>query len=80
VGATKRALQTLSPSSSTTGWRPSAGGGQPETDGEEGLRDLAAAFGMIESSQLGRTVSMEELLSGEVSGYQREIDDHFGLG
>jgi len=55
-------------------------GGQPETDGEEGLRDLAAAFGMIESSQLGRTVSMEELLSGEVSGYQREIDDHFGLG
>lgn len=54
--------------------------GQPETDGEEGLRDLAAAFGMIESSQLGRTVSMEELLSGEVSGYQREIDDHFGLG
>ena len=28
-------------------------GGQPETDGEEGLRDLAAAFGMIESSQLG---------------------------
>lgn len=55
-------------------------GGQPETDGEEGLRDLAAAFGMIESSQLGRTVSLEELLSGEVSGYQREIDDHFGLG
>ena len=55
-------------------------GGQPETDGEEGLRDLAAAFGMIESSQLGRTVSIEELLSGEVSGYQREIDDYFGLG
>ena len=55
-------------------------GDQPETDGEEGLRDLAAAFGMIESSQLGRTVSMEEMLSGEVSGYQREIDDHFGLG
>ena len=62
-------------------WLESIGrGDQPETDGEEGLRDLAAAFGMIESSQLGRTVSMEELLSGEVSGYQREIDDHFGLG
>ena len=56
-----------------------ARGGQPETDGEEGLRDLAAAFGMIESSFLGRTVTMAELLSGEVSGYQQEIDDHFGL-
>ena len=55
-------------------------GGQPETDGEEGLRDLAAAFGMIESSALGRTVTMAELLSGEVCGYQKEIDDHFGLG
>ncbi len=53
--------------------------GQPETDGEEGLRDLAAAFGMIESSLLGRTVTMAELLSGEVCGYQQEIDDHFGL-
>ncbi len=56
-----------------------ARGGQPETDGEEGLRDLAAAFGMIESSQLERTVTLAELLSGEVKGYQQEIDDHFGL-
>ena len=54
-------------------------GGQPETDGEEGLRDLAAAFGMIESSLLQRTVTMDELLSGAVSGYQQEIDDHYGL-
>jgi predicted dehydrogenase len=56
-----------------------ARGGQPETDGEEGLRDLAAAFGMIESSLLGRTVTMAELLSGGVCGYQQEINDHFGL-
>lgn len=56
-----------------------ARGGQPETDGEEGLRDLAAAFGMIESSLLKRTVTLAELLSGEVKGYQQEIDDHFGL-
>ncbi len=54
-------------------------GGQPETDGEQGLRDLAAALGMIESSLLGRTVAMEELLSGAVRGYQLEIDDHYGL-
>lgn len=54
-------------------------GGQPETDGEEGLRDLAAAFGMIESSLLKRTVTLDELLSGAVCGYQQEIDDHYGL-
>ncbi len=54
-------------------------GGQPETDGEEGLRDLAASFAMIESSVLGRTVTLDEVLSGAVNAYQREIDDHYGL-
>lgn len=56
-----------------------ARGGQPETDGRVGLEDLAAAFAMIESSQLGRTVTLEEVASGEVSGYQREIDEYYGL-
>ncbi len=54
-------------------------GGQPETDGEEGLRDLAAAFAMIESSRLGRTVTLDEVLSGAVDGYQQEINRHYGL-
>lgn len=53
--------------------------GQPETDGEEGLRDLAAAFAMIESSQLGRRVWLDEVLAGTVDGYQREIDEYYGL-
>jgi predicted dehydrogenase len=54
-------------------------GGQPETDGEEGLRDLAAAFAIIESSQLGRRVTLEEVLQGDVGEYQAEINDHCGL-
>lgn len=54
-------------------------GGQPETDGEEGLRDLAAAFAMIESSVLGRVVTLDEVLSGQVAAYQAEIDAHYGL-
>jgi 1,5-anhydro-D-fructose reductase (1,5-anhydro-D-mannitol-forming) len=54
-------------------------GGQPETDGEEGLRDLAAAFAMIESSHLGRTVTLDEVLSGDVVHYQQEIDEFYGL-
>jgi 1,5-anhydro-D-fructose reductase (1,5-anhydro-D-mannitol-forming) len=54
-------------------------GGDPETSGEEGLRDLACAFGIIESSALGRPVTQDEMLSGAVDGYQREIDEHYGL-
>ena len=54
-------------------------GGDPETSGEEGLRDLAAAFAMLESSALGRQVTLDEVLQGSVSEYQREIDEHYGL-
>lgn len=53
--------------------------GQPETDGNVGLNDLAAAFAMIESSHLGRTVTLEEVLTGAVDSYQREIDDYYGI-
>ena len=49
-------------------------GAQPETDGEEGLRDLAAAFAIIESSHLGRQVTLDEVLQGDIAGYQVEID------
>jgi predicted dehydrogenase len=51
----------------------------PETSGEEGLRDLACAFAMLESSALGRQVALEEVLDGRVDAYQREIDQHYGL-
>jgi 1,5-anhydro-D-fructose reductase (1,5-anhydro-D-mannitol-forming) len=50
-----------------------------ETSGDEGLRDLACAFAMIESSLLGRVVTLDEVLSGAVDGYQREIDEYYGL-
>lgn len=54
-------------------------GGNPETSGEEGLRDLACAFAILESAALGRAVTQDEVLSGSVDGYQREIDEHYGL-
>lgn len=54
-------------------------GGDPETSGEEGLRDLACAFAMLESSAIGRQVTQEEVLNGTVDTYQRPIDEHFGL-
>lgn len=54
-------------------------GGDPETSGEEGLRDLACAFAMLESAALGRQVTQDEVLSGTADAYQREIDEHYGL-
>jgi len=54
-------------------------GGQPETDGTVGLEDLAAAFAIIESSHLGRAVTLDELINGEVAQYQQEINEHYRL-
>lgn len=54
-------------------------GQNPETDGREGLHDLACAYGMLESSKAGRQVTLEETLSGEVSAYQDEINEYYGL-
>ncbi len=53
---------------------------QPETSGLEGMRDLAAAFAILESARAGRTVDVEEVFSGELREYQRPIDAAFGLG
>ncbi len=62
-------------------WLEAIGRGEdPETSGVEGLHDLAGAFAIIESSHLGRTVTLDEVLSGAVDGYQREIDEFYGIG
>lgn len=54
-------------------------GGQPETSGAEGLRDLATAFAIAESATAGAPVAVADVLSGAVDMYQREIDTHYGL-
>jgi predicted dehydrogenase len=51
----------------------------PETDGIEGLRDLAAAYAILESARAGRAVALDEVLNGSVDAYQRPIDQHHGL-
>jgi predicted dehydrogenase len=56
-----------------------ARGTDPETSGHEGLRDLAAAYAMLESNYAGRAVTLAEVLSGQVDAYQRSIDEYYGL-
>jgi predicted dehydrogenase len=54
-------------------------GGQPEASGEEGLRDVATAFAILESSHARRAVSVEDVLNGRVRDAQRAIDAYHGL-
>jgi predicted dehydrogenase len=54
-------------------------GGQPETSGAEGLRDLATAFAIPEAALAGRAVKVDEVLDGSVDAYQREINAYYRL-
>lgn len=54
-------------------------GRQTEVSGEEGLRDLAIAYAVIESSVAGRPLDIDEVERGDVNGYQREIDEYYGV-
>ena len=50
-----------------------------EASGQEGLRDMALSFALIESSILNRPVTAEEVETGKVAGYEEEINRHYGL-
>ena len=54
-------------------------GRTPTMSGVEGTIDLALSYAILESGLLGREVTLEEMLSGEVDGYQKDINDHYGL-
>jgi len=54
-------------------------GGQPEMSGEEGLKDLAASYAVLESFTLKQTVRVADVESGEIRAYQEPIDKHYGF-
>jgi predicted dehydrogenase len=54
-------------------------GGQPETSGAECLRDLAAAFAIMESATAGGPIRIVDVLSGAANAYQQEIDAYYRL-
>lgn len=56
-----------------------AAGRQSETSGVEGLRDLAAAFAILESHHAGSRIAVADVLSGKIRGYQGPLDERFGL-
>ncbi len=52
----------------------------PEVDGATGISAAAGILGVFESAALSRSVSLGEILSGEVRAYQEELDVEMGLG
>jgi predicted dehydrogenase len=54
-------------------------GTDPEASGEEGLRDVATAFSILEASAANKPVLVDDVLTGRVRGAQAAIDEHYGL-
>lgn len=51
----------------------------PEISGREGLADLACAFAVLESAQIGRSVEVGAVLAGQLCEYQRPINARYGI-
>jgi len=54
-------------------------GGAPEVDPVRAARAVGLTYAMLESSRLGRPVTMEEVMKEEISAYQDEINRSIGL-
>lgn len=54
-------------------------GGAIEVDATQGTRSVALSYAMLESSEAGRALTMEEVLAEKVDAYQLEIDEELGL-
>jgi predicted dehydrogenase len=52
---------------------------QPEVTGEVGRSAVALVYALFESGMLGRAVTVDDVETGAIAIYQREIDDALGL-
>ncbi len=54
-------------------------GEKPDNSGWEGLRDIVISYAITESSWFGRPVRIEDIISGKTEGYQKELNEEYGL-
>ena len=52
---------------------------QPEVTAEMGTRSVAVSYGMLESGQAGRAVTVDEIMSDQTNAYQQEINESLGI-
>ena len=46
---------------------------------DQGTRSVAVSYAILESGEIGRAVTVEEVLNGEVAVYQKDIDQGMGI-
>lgn len=65
----------------TLSWLTAMQTGQAsEVDGTVGLHDLAMAYALVESAELGGVpIAVAEVENGEIATYQKPLNQHFGL-
>ena len=56
-----------------------ADGTNPEVDAYIGRKDLAVCNAALESSVLGRSVTIEEIENESTSNYESSINDHWNI-
>ncbi len=54
-------------------------GEKPDNSGWEGLRDIVISYAITESSWFGSPVRIEDIISGKTQGYQKELNEKYGL-
>lgn len=53
--------------------------GKPDNHGWQGLQDIAVSYAITESSFSNSPVKLEDIISGKVDGYQRELNEKYGI-
>jgi len=54
-------------------------GEKPDNHGWQGLQDIAISYAITESSLSKCPVKIEDMISGKVDGYQKEINEKYGI-
>jgi len=54
-------------------------GKSPEVNASTGARSVAVSYALLESGELGKPVSIDEVMSDETNDYQKEINESLGL-
>jgi len=54
-------------------------GDKPDNHGWEGLNDIVVSYAITESSWFNQPVKIEDVLSGKVEGYQKELNKRYGI-
>lgn len=52
---------------------------RPDVDGWDGLKALAICEAIYESSWSNQAVQVKDVLEGKVEGYQKEINEYWGI-